>query len=157
MLGWTPQASQIISNSLRSSCWTLISTILPDSVSLFAFSVVLHVLCRITNASLMRVRAPLGWDGWGCTDNTEAYSYGFQLLSTLLLCLSNLMFVPPVTIAIRSQYLLEASVYIFTMFFSTVSLLPRIQILKINSICQKWGNTNCIHKLPVVLCSNGTL
>ncbi|KAL0192964.1 hypothetical protein M9458_011260, partial [Cirrhinus mrigala] len=61
----------------------------------------------------------LGWDGWGCTDNTEAYSYGFQLLSTLLLCLSNLMFVPPVTIAIRSHYLLEASVYIFTMFFST--------------------------------------
>jgi len=66
--------------------------------------------------------ASLGWDGWGCTDNTEAYSYGFQLLSTLLLCLSNLMFVPPVTIAIRSHYLLEASVYIFTMFFSTVSL-----------------------------------
>lgn len=63
----------------------------------------------------------LGWDGWGCTDNSEAYSYSFQLLSTLLLCLSNLMFVPPVAIAIRSHYLLEASVYIFTMFFSTVS------------------------------------
>ncbi|GCB63840.1 hypothetical protein scyTo_0014685, partial [Scyliorhinus torazame] len=31
----------------------------------------------------------------------------------------NLMFVPPVAIAIRSEYLLEASVYIFTMFFST--------------------------------------
>ncbi|XP_059500907.1 transmembrane protein 8B isoform X3 [Stegostoma tigrinum] len=60
-----------------------------------------------------------GWNGWGCTDNLEAYSYGFQLLSTLLLCLSNLMFVPPVAIAIRSEYLLEASVYIFTMFFST--------------------------------------
>lgn len=63
----------------------------------------------------------LGWEGWGCTDNSEAYSYSFQLLSTLLLCLSNLMFVPPVAIAIRSHYLLEASVYIFTMFFSTVS------------------------------------
>uniref|UniRef100_A0A672ZDK3 Transmembrane protein 8B n=1 Tax=Sphaeramia orbicularis TaxID=375764 RepID=A0A672ZDK3_9TELE len=33
-----------------------------------------------------------------------AYSYSFQLLSTLLLCLSNLMFVPPVAIAIRSHY-----------------------------------------------------
>ena len=65
-----------------------------------------------------------GWDGWGCTDNSGAYSYGFQLLSTLLLCLSNLMFVPPVAIAIRSHYLLEASVYIFTMFFSTVSSVP---------------------------------
>lgn len=32
------------------------------------------------------------------------------------------MFVPPVAIAIRSHYLLEASVYIFTMFFSTVSI-----------------------------------
>ena len=62
-----------------------------------------------------------GWEGWGCTDNSEAYSYSFQLLSTLLLCLSNLMFVPPVAIAVRSHYLLEASVYIFTMFFSTVS------------------------------------
>ncbi|CAB1322499.1 unnamed protein product [Coregonus sp. 'balchen'] len=59
------------------------------------------------------------WDGWGCTDPSEAYSYSFQLLSTLLLCLSNLMFVPPVVIAVRSHYLLEASVYIFTMFFST--------------------------------------
>ncbi|KYO36176.1 transmembrane protein 8B isoform B [Alligator mississippiensis] len=62
---------------------------------------------------------PAGWNGWGCTDNAEAFSYGFQLLSTLLLCLSNLMFVPPVAIALRSHYLLEASVYIFTMFFST--------------------------------------
>lgn len=62
-----------------------------------------------------------GWSGWGCTDNAAAFSYGFQLLSTLLLCLSNLMFVPPVAIAVRSNYVLEAVVYIFTMFFSTVS------------------------------------
>lgn len=64
----------------------------------------------------------IGWNGWGCTDNAEAFSYGFQLLSTLLLCLSNVMFVPPVAIAVRSHYLLEAAVYIFTMFFSTVSV-----------------------------------
>lgn len=70
----------------------------------------------------------LGWEGWGCTDNSEAYSYSFQLLSTLLLCLSNLMFVPPVAIAIRSHYLLEASVYIFTMFFSTVSGRPGSEV-----------------------------
>lgn len=63
---------------------------------------------------------PAGWSGWGCTDNAAAFSYGFQLLSTLLLCLSNLMFVPPVAIAVRTGYLLEAAIYIFTMFFSTV-------------------------------------
>uniref|UniRef100_A0A3Q0S5S0 Transmembrane protein 8B n=1 Tax=Amphilophus citrinellus TaxID=61819 RepID=A0A3Q0S5S0_AMPCI len=77
--------------------------------------------CKLlrTNNYLYAACECKAWDGWGCTDNSEAYSYSFQLLSTLLLCLSNLMFVPPVAIAIRSHYLLEASVYIFTMFFST--------------------------------------
>uniref|UniRef100_A0A8C3VQ76 Transmembrane protein 8B n=1 Tax=Catagonus wagneri TaxID=51154 RepID=A0A8C3VQ76_9CETA len=60
-----------------------------------------------------------GWRGWGCTDSADALTYGFQLLSTLLLCLSNLMFLPPVVLAIRSRYVLEAAVYTFTMFFST--------------------------------------
>ncbi|XP_060234627.1 transmembrane protein 8B isoform X6 [Meriones unguiculatus] len=59
------------------------------------------------------------WRGWGCTDSADALTYGFQLLSTLLLCLSNLMFLPPVVLAIRSRYVLEAAVYAFTMFFST--------------------------------------
>ncbi|XP_038661844.1 transmembrane protein 8B [Scyliorhinus canicula] len=76
-------------------------------------------LLRTNNYLYAACECKAGWNGWGCTDNLEAYSYGFQLLSTLLLCLSNLMFVPPVAIAIRSEYLLEASVYIFTMFFST--------------------------------------
>uniref|UniRef100_A0A3B5LT26 Si:dkey-84j12.1 n=1 Tax=Xiphophorus couchianus TaxID=32473 RepID=A0A3B5LT26_9TELE len=77
--------------------------------------------CKLlrTNNYLYAACECKAWNGWGCTDNSEAYSYSFQLLSTLLLCLSNLMFVPPVAIAIRSHYLLEASVYIFTMFFST--------------------------------------
>ncbi|KAK6492562.1 transmembrane protein 8B-like [Huso huso] len=76
-------------------------------------------LLRTNNYLYAACECKAGWDGWGCTDNSVAYSYGFQLLSTLLLCLSNLMFVPPVAIAIRSHCLLEASVYIFTMFFST--------------------------------------
>uniref|UniRef100_A0A7N8X146 Transmembrane protein 8B n=1 Tax=Mastacembelus armatus TaxID=205130 RepID=A0A7N8X146_9TELE len=76
-------------------------------------------LLRTNNYLYAACECKAGWNGWGCTDNSEAYSYSFQLLSTLLLCLSNLMFVPPVAIAIRSHYLLEASVYIFTMFFST--------------------------------------
>ncbi|XP_049618225.1 transmembrane protein 8B [Syngnathus scovelli] len=76
-------------------------------------------LLRTNNYLYAACECKAGWEGWGCTDNSEAYSYSFQLLSTLLLCLSNLMFVPPVVIAVRSHYLLEASVYIFTMFFST--------------------------------------
>ena len=88
----------------------------------------------------------LGWEGWGCTDNSEAYSYSFQLLSTLLLCLSNLMFVPPVAIAIRSHYLLEASVYIFTMFFSTVSDCHTNNVMLILSILCK-NKTEMTHKI----------
>ncbi|XP_069061760.1 transmembrane protein 8B [Pleurodeles waltl] len=76
-------------------------------------------LLRTNNYLYAACECKAGWNGWGCTDNSEAFTYGFQLLSTLLLCLSNLMFVPPVTIAIRGHYLLEASVYVFTMFFST--------------------------------------
>ncbi|KAJ7335104.1 hypothetical protein JRQ81_013045 [Phrynocephalus forsythii] len=76
-------------------------------------------LMRTNNYLYAACECKAGWSGWGCTDNTEAFSYGFQLLSTLLLCLSNLMFVPPVVIAVRSRYLLEAAIYIFTMFFST--------------------------------------
>ncbi|XP_061463324.1 transmembrane protein 8B [Rhineura floridana] len=76
-------------------------------------------LLRTNNYLYAACECKAGWSGWGCTDNTAAFSYGFQLLSTLLLCLSNLMFVPPVVIAVRSNYILEAAVYIFTMFFST--------------------------------------
>nr|XP_016854561.1 PREDICTED: transmembrane protein 8B isoform X2 [Anolis carolinensis] len=76
-------------------------------------------LMRTNNYLYAACECKAGWSGWGCTDNADAFSYGFQLLSTLLLCLSNLMFVPPVAIALRSNYLLEAAVYIFTMFFST--------------------------------------
>ncbi|XP_072716231.1 transmembrane protein 8B isoform X1 [Ciconia boyciana] len=76
-------------------------------------------LLRTNNYLYAACECKAGWNGWGCTDNAEAFSYGFQLLSTLLLCLSNVMFVPPVAIAVRSHYLLEAAIYIFTMFFST--------------------------------------
>ncbi|XP_053555610.1 transmembrane protein 8B [Bombina bombina] len=76
-------------------------------------------LLRTNNYLYAACECRAGWSGWGCTDNAQAFTYSFQLLSTLLLCLSNLMFLPPVLIALRSHYLLEASVYIFTMFFST--------------------------------------
>uniref|UniRef100_A0A5F9DRV3 Transmembrane protein 8B n=1 Tax=Oryctolagus cuniculus TaxID=9986 RepID=A0A5F9DRV3_RABIT len=76
-------------------------------------------LLRTHNYLYAACECKAGWRGWGCTDSADALTYGFQLLSTLLLCLSNLMFLPPVVLAIRSRYVLEASVYTFTMFFST--------------------------------------
>ncbi|XP_036829495.1 transmembrane protein 8B [Oncorhynchus mykiss] len=60
-----------------------------------------------------------GWSGWGCTDDITAQSYGRQLTAVLLLTLSNLLFIPPIVIAVRRCYITEASVYLFTMFFST--------------------------------------
>ncbi|KYO44565.1 transmembrane protein 8A [Alligator mississippiensis] len=60
-----------------------------------------------------------GWSGWSCTDDTKAQSEGAQNLATLLLTLSNLMFLPAIVVAVYRYYLVEASIYIYTMFFST--------------------------------------
>ncbi|XP_066186258.1 post-GPI attachment to proteins factor 6 isoform X2 [Sylvia atricapilla] len=60
-----------------------------------------------------------GWGGWSCTDDTKAQSVGTQNLATLLLTLSNLMFLPAIAVAVYRFYLVEASVYTYTMFFST--------------------------------------
>ncbi|XP_067407279.1 post-GPI attachment to proteins factor 6 isoform X2 [Emydura macquarii macquarii] len=60
-----------------------------------------------------------GWGGWSCTDDTKAQSIGSQNLATLLLTLSNLMFLPAIAVALYRYYLVEASVYTYTMFFST--------------------------------------
>ncbi|KAK1879359.1 Post-GPI attachment to proteins factor 6 [Dissostichus eleginoides] len=60
-----------------------------------------------------------GWSGWGCTDGSSAQSYGRQLTATLLLTLSNLAFLPATVVAVKRCFITEASVYLFTMFFST--------------------------------------
>ncbi|XP_071616511.1 post-GPI attachment to proteins factor 6 isoform X2 [Heliangelus exortis] len=60
-----------------------------------------------------------GWGGWSCTDDSKAQSIGVQNLATLLLTLSNLMFLPAIAVAVYRYYLVEASVYTYTMFFST--------------------------------------
>lgn len=60
-----------------------------------------------------------GWSGWSCTDDTHAQSYQKQLLATMLLTLSNLVFIPAIVVAVHRYYFVEAAVYLFTMVFST--------------------------------------
>uniref|UniRef100_A0A2R9C3G1 Post-GPI attachment to proteins 6 n=1 Tax=Pan paniscus TaxID=9597 RepID=A0A2R9C3G1_PANPA len=60
-----------------------------------------------------------GWRGWSCTDNSTAQTVAQQRAATLLLTLSNLMFLAPIAVSVRRFFLVEASVYTYTMFFST--------------------------------------
>lgn len=71
-------------------------------------------------AGPVRSSLSAGWGGWSCTDDTKAQTVGTQNLATLLLTLSNLMFLPAIAVAVYRFYLVEASVYTYTMFFSTV-------------------------------------
>ncbi|XP_060754563.1 post-GPI attachment to proteins factor 6 [Neoarius graeffei] len=60
-----------------------------------------------------------GWLGWSCSDGSSALSFSRQLAAVLLLTLSNLLFIPPIVVALYRGYHTEATVYLFTMFFST--------------------------------------
>lgn len=60
-----------------------------------------------------------GWRGWSCTDNSTAQTVAQQRMATLLLTLSNLMFLAPIALSVYRCLLVEASVYAYTMFFST--------------------------------------
>ncbi|KAM9454389.1 post-GPI attachment to proteins factor 6 isoform 2-T2 [Clarias gariepinus] len=60
-----------------------------------------------------------GWLGWSCSDGSSALSFSRQLAAALLLTLSNLLFLPPIVVALYRGYHPEAIVYLLTMFFST--------------------------------------
>ncbi|KAM4698273.1 post-GPI attachment to proteins factor 6 [Rhinophrynus dorsalis] len=78
--------------------------------------------CRLLRRSSYLYAAcscKVGWAGWSCTDDSNALSVGHQLLATLLLTLSNLMFIPTIVVAIHHFYFVEAAVYVYNMFFST--------------------------------------
>ncbi|GLH12908.1 Uncharacterized protein GBIM_17566 [Gryllus bimaculatus] len=60
-----------------------------------------------------------GYEGWGCTDGRNATPESLLLLTTLLLTLSNVFFLPAVLLALRRNLLTEALVYLATMVFST--------------------------------------
>uniref|UniRef100_A0A3Q1FSZ8 Post-glycosylphosphatidylinositol attachment to proteins 6 n=1 Tax=Acanthochromis polyacanthus TaxID=80966 RepID=A0A3Q1FSZ8_9TELE len=103
-----------------------------------------------------------GWSGWGCTDDSTAQSYGHQLTSTLLLTLSNLFFLPAIVVAVKRCYITEASIYLFTMFFSTFYHAcdqPGVAVLCImdydtlqycdflGSICAIWVTILCMARI----------
>uniref|UniRef100_A0A3Q3XJC8 EGF-like domain-containing protein n=1 Tax=Mola mola TaxID=94237 RepID=A0A3Q3XJC8_MOLML len=103
-----------------------------------------------------------GWSGWGCTDDSTAQSFGRQLLATLLLTLSNLSFLPAIVVAIIRFYFTEASVYLFTMFFSTFYHAcdqPGVAVLCImdydtlqycdflGSVCSIWVTILCMARI----------
>ena len=61
-----------------------------------------------------------GYKGWGCTDESEAVSEIDLLAATLLLCLSNLLYLPAVGLAIYRGFYTESFVYFANMIASTV-------------------------------------
>uniref|UniRef100_A0A667ZID9 Post-glycosylphosphatidylinositol attachment to proteins 6 n=1 Tax=Myripristis murdjan TaxID=586833 RepID=A0A667ZID9_9TELE len=106
-----------------------------------------------------------GWSGWGCTDDSTAQSYGRQVTAALLLTLSNLLFLPPIVVAVKRCYITEASVYLFTMFFSTFYHAcdqPGVAVLCImdydtlqycdflGSVCSIWVTILCMARVKDV-------
>jgi transmembrane protein 8A/B len=57
--------------------------------------------------------------GWDCTEDSQVPSSISILAASLLLTLSNLLFIPSIYFAIRRKYYTEAIIYFFAMFFST--------------------------------------
>lgn len=88
-----------------------------------------------------------------------AQSFGRQLAAALLLTLSNLSFLPAIVVAIVRCYITEASVYIFTMFFSTVThaVQSRDQPEVSVSLCLFHGDSGSFLFLFIlVFCSSTT-
>lgn len=57
--------------------------------------------------------------GWDCTEDSQVPSSVSILTASLMLTLSNLLFIPSIYFAIRREYYTEAVIYFFAMFFST--------------------------------------
>ena len=63
-----------------------------------------------------------GYRGYGCTDGAVADSDTVQLAATLLLTLSNALFLPAIFLSLYRRFFPEALSFTYTMFFSTVSI-----------------------------------
>ncbi|XP_033222344.1 post-GPI attachment to proteins factor 6-like [Belonocnema kinseyi] len=60
-----------------------------------------------------------GYKGWGCTDAADVNLESSVLLMTLLLTLSNAVFLPAIILALKRKLYTESLVYLATMLFST--------------------------------------
>ncbi|XP_001657992.2 uncharacterized protein LOC5568338 [Aedes aegypti] len=57
--------------------------------------------------------------GWDCTEDSQVPSSTSILLASLMLTLSNLLFLPSIFFAVKRGYYTESIIYFFAMFFST--------------------------------------
>ena len=92
-----------------------------------------------------------GYQGYACTDDTHALPVSLQLASAYLLTMSNLFFIPAIAFATRRGFIVEAFVYFYTMFFSTVR--PKIHLIDWNIIVvvhkgMKFDSNQAQHELP---------
>jgi hypothetical protein len=92
------------------------------SIQRFIFKLIrLHMFFVYSSIDLWYLKCfVLGYRGYGCTDSSQAHLSRY-LPSVLFLTLSNLMFIPAIIVAIYYRLYIEALVYFFNMFFSTVS------------------------------------
>lgn len=67
-----------------------------------------------------------GYRGIFCSDSTYAASSGFQMLQTLFLTLSNLVFIGSIIMAVYRKWFSEAVIYTFVLLASSVSEYSRI-------------------------------
>uniref|UniRef100_H3CR09 Post-glycosylphosphatidylinositol attachment to proteins 6 n=1 Tax=Tetraodon nigroviridis TaxID=99883 RepID=H3CR09_TETNG len=115
---------QLLCNSRSSGCGStsLVSVVPEVFISACVEDCGTYGECRLLRSYSYLYAACVckaGWSGWGCTDDSTAQSFARQLAAALLLTLSNLSFLPAIVVAVVRCYITEASVYIFTMFFST--------------------------------------
>ncbi|XP_015126938.1 post-GPI attachment to proteins factor 6 [Diachasma alloeum] len=104
-----------------------------------------------------------GYKGWGCTDSTNAYQQPSLVLSSLMLILSNLCFIPAIYLAVKRRLYTEALVYLATMLFSSLYhacdqkfmtyCIAKYQVLQFSdffsSILAFWVTLIAMAQLPV--------
>ncbi|KAK0095175.1 hypothetical protein PV326_009042 [Microctonus aethiopoides] len=60
-----------------------------------------------------------GYKGWGCSDSTDVYLRSSLILTSLMLIISNIFFLPAIYLATKRKLYAEALVYFATMLFSS--------------------------------------
>lgn len=72
----------------------------------------------------------LGYQGFGCTDDSKAWSRGYYLIRVSLLTLSNIIFLVATIYAIYLHHFAESVSYLATTVFSTVSVFFKVRNFK---------------------------